>query len=133
MFKTKPTNTYSHRAFTLVEIMIVTLIITILLAIAIPNFVRARAASRQKSCVGNLRQIEAAKQQWAMNNNKGPSASPAWPADLVGPDKYIKGNIPTCPTTNVSYDPRTVNEETICPNATAPDGISGIDHVLDIP
>ncbi|MCL6624082.1 MAG: prepilin-type N-terminal cleavage/methylation domain-containing protein, partial [Fimbriimonadales bacterium] len=54
-----------RKGFTLVEIMIVVLIIGILLAIAIPNFMRARETSRTKSCISNLRQIDAAKEQWA--------------------------------------------------------------------
>ena len=53
--------------FTLVEIMIVVLIIGILLAIAVPNFMKARDTSRTKTCIANLRQIEAAKEQAAMD------------------------------------------------------------------
>lgn len=60
----------AERGFTLVEIMIVVLIIGILLAIAVPNFVRARESSRAKACVANLKQIDAAKEQWAMDFNK---------------------------------------------------------------
>jgi prepilin-type N-terminal cleavage/methylation domain-containing protein len=128
----------ARKAFTLVEIMIVVLIIGILLAIAVPNFVRARAASRQKACVANLRQIESAKQQWAMDNRQPPTASPAWPADLVSAggtatEKYIKGATPVCPTTGAAYAPNTVNTDATCPNATAPDGITGINHILNIP
>ena len=55
--------------FTLVEIMIVVLIIGILLAIAIPNFVQARESSRARACVANLKQIDSAKQQYLMTNN----------------------------------------------------------------
>lgn len=52
--------------FTLVEIMIVVLIIGLLAAIAIPSFVRARDRARTNSCINNLRQIEYAKETWAM-------------------------------------------------------------------
>jgi prepilin-type N-terminal cleavage/methylation domain-containing protein len=64
-----------RNGFTLVEIMIVVLIIGILLAIAIPNFVQARESSRAKSCVANLKQIDSAKQQYLMNNNATTFAS----------------------------------------------------------
>jgi prepilin-type N-terminal cleavage/methylation domain-containing protein len=55
-------------AFTLVEIMIVVLIIGILLAIAVPNFLQARESSRAKACIGNLKEIDTAKQEWLMDN-----------------------------------------------------------------
>ena len=41
-----------------------------LAAIAIPNFVKARATSQENACINNLRQIDAAKNQWALENNK---------------------------------------------------------------
>src|SRR5262252_7846765 len=56
--------------FTLVEIMIVVAIIGLLAAIAIPNFVKARQNSQTNACVNNLRQIDGAKQQWALENGK---------------------------------------------------------------
>ena len=61
----------SRRAgFTLIEIMIVGAIIGLLAAIAIANFVRARSTSQMNICINNLRQIDSAKQQWALQNNK---------------------------------------------------------------
>lgn len=82
------------KGFTLVEIMIVVLIIGILLAIAVPNFIKARENSRTRTCIANLRQIEAAKEQWAMENKKGSSDVPTW-ANLV--TDYMKAQ-PSCPS-----------------------------------
>src|SRR6266404_290129 len=62
--------------FTLVEIMIVVAIIGLLAAIAIPNFVKARQNSQTNACINNLRQIDGAKQQWALENGKTGSTSP---------------------------------------------------------
>ncbi len=83
--------------FTLVEIMIVVLIVGILLAIAAPNYVQAREATRRKSCIANLRRLMVAKQQWAMDNNREPTDTPDW-SDIVGSDKYIKGDPATFAT-----------------------------------
>ena len=52
--------------FTLVEIMIVVAIIGLLAAIAIPNFVKARTTSQKNACINNLRQYDAALQQYAL-------------------------------------------------------------------
>ena len=58
--------------FTLVEIMIVVAIIGLLAAIAIPNFVKARATSQANACINNLRQIDAAANQFALERAKRP-------------------------------------------------------------
>ena len=86
------------KGFTLVEIMIVVLIIGISLAIAVPNFIKARETSRTKSCIANLRQIDASKEQWAMDNNasNGSAVTGGMPT-LVGANGYMK-KTPTCPS-----------------------------------
>ena len=56
----------NQRGFTLVEIMIVVLIIGVLLAIAVPNFVTARQNSRVMNVMANLREIDYAKEHCAM-------------------------------------------------------------------
>jgi len=102
----------AERGFTLVEIMIVVLIIGILLAIAVPNFVRARESSRAKACVANLKQIQAAKEQWAMDTNAAPTATPT--KDNLTPN-YIK-SWPSCPARGTAddYEIRDLQNDPIC-------------------
>ncbi len=105
--------------FTLVEIMIVVLIIGILLAIAIPNFMKARETSRTNSCIANLKQVDAAVQQYAMDM-KLTSAGAVSVADLTGgADPYLRST-PTCPSGG-TYTLATVGAPITC-------GIAG--HVL---
>jgi prepilin-type N-terminal cleavage/methylation domain-containing protein len=85
-----------RHGFTLVEIMIVVLIIGILLAIAVPNFIKARESSRAKACIANLKQIDSAKEQWAMDNSKANGSAVVLATDLVGATLYIKST-PKCP------------------------------------
>ena len=80
--------------FTLVEIMIVVAIIGLLAAIAIPNFVKARTTAQTNACINNLRQIDGAKEQWALEKKKN-DLDACTSADVA---PYIKGNaMPKCP------------------------------------
>ena len=59
--------------FTLAELMITVAIIGLLAAIALPNFVHARTMSQANGCIENLRQMDAALQQMALENRLKPS------------------------------------------------------------
>jgi len=90
-------NSTRKAGFTLIEIMIVVAIIGLLAAIAIPNFVHARTTAQQNACINNLRQIDGAKQEWALENKATATATPT-PANI---QPYMGrgslGSLPTCP------------------------------------
>src|SRR2546423_3168037 len=77
--------------YTLLEIMIVVSIIGLLAAVAIPAFVKARDTAQLTGIFDNLRVIESAKDQWAMENKQGGGATVTWLADTTGISSYLKG------------------------------------------
>jgi prepilin-type N-terminal cleavage/methylation domain-containing protein len=113
--------------FTLVEIMIVVAIIGLLAAIAIPNFVKARSSSQANACINNLRKIDDAAQEFAMENAKKTGDTITYPGDL---SPYIKLNahnsIPGCPAggtynvPNVGTSPTCNLSTSITPNHVLP-------------
>jgi prepilin-type N-terminal cleavage/methylation domain-containing protein len=110
----------SKKGFTLVEIMIVVAIIGILAAIAIPNFIKSRKMSRAKACVSNLKQIDGAVQQWALEFKKAGTDTVAGTmnsdANLAG---YLRGAWSTCPANDSVYAGGfRVSGTPVCPNYT---------------
>jgi len=85
--------------FTLVEIMIVVAIIALLAAIAVPGFLRARKRSQASKILNDLRLIDSAVDQYAIENNKAGGSTVAvgaWTAYLKqGTALYNTGGHPT--------------------------------------
>jgi len=84
--------------------------IGLLAAIAIPNFVRARKTAQMNACINNLRQIDSAKQQWALENKKSPGDIPTHSEIAV-----LLPNLqfPVCPAGG-TYTINSAGEEPTC-------------------
>src|SRR3954463_16708513 len=74
--------------FTFVEIMIVVTIIGLLVAIAVPNYIKSRDNSRLNVIYNNLRVVEDAKEQWALETHQV-SGTPVASVNVVS--NYIRG------------------------------------------
>jgi prepilin-type N-terminal cleavage/methylation domain-containing protein len=100
--------------FTLVEIMIVVAIIGLLAAIAIPNFVKARSTSQQNACINNLRQMDGAMEQYALENKLNSTST----YTLSNLKVYIRltstGNLPACPAGGTYAAGSTVTNSPTC-------------------
>ena len=115
----------AKRGFTLVEIMIVVAIIGLLVAIAIPNFLRAREEARANSCVANLKQLEGAKERWAMSEGIATTVE-ATTGALV--PNYLK-IAPNCPSGG-TYTFGTINTVPTCSIGTNETDDDYDDHAL---
>jgi len=129
------------KGFTLVEIMIVVAIIGILIAIAVPGFIKARNTSRTNACQENMTKVDGAVQQYVLDENF-PDVETAgcdgtgWQGLVVGPDTYLRST-PECPAGPVGVDyvvatsaEVTAGDEPVqCPNGTAQGGTLP-DHIF---
>jgi len=80
-----------------------------MLAIAIPNFIKARQTSQAHLCINNLLRIDSAVQQWALQNKKETGATPS-EGDLK---PFLGGSFPVCPAAGV-YRINPVEEKPTC-------------------
>lgn len=102
------------QGFTLTELMIVVAIIGLLLAVSIPNVIRARDSSRVKICVRNLRTIDGAKSTWAFETRKTSTAIPT--TNDIAP--YLQySRMPDCPAAG-TYRVRSVQRYPSCSYAS---------------
>ncbi len=91
-----------RKGFTLVELMIVMLILGVLVALLLPNFLRARFKAFHSACMTNEKNIATALESYAADN------SGLYPTALVDlstgalEQRYI-AVLPTCPSSGVDY------------------------------
>ena len=62
-------------------VLLPAVVIPVVAAIAVPNFIKARGTAQENSCINNLRIIDGAKQMWALESKKTANEVPTW-ADL---------------------------------------------------
>ncbi|MBC8001924.1 MAG: prepilin-type cleavage/methylation domain-containing protein [Opitutaceae bacterium] len=98
--------------------MIVVIIIGLLAAVGIPNFMRSRTKTQREVCVKGLGVIEGAKQQWAIQNKKL-RGFPVTVSDII--DYVGNKTMPICPSSG-TYTIGSVGTKPTCSIA---------DHVLD--
>ena len=79
-----------HGGFTLVELMVVVAIIALLASIAVSNFIRGRKRSQATLILEDLRIIDSAIDQYAIEGNRSSGATVQW-ADI---QKYLKTGSP---------------------------------------
>ena len=113
--------TVARAGFTLLEIMIIVTIIGLLAAISVPNMLQARTTSQTNSCINNLRQIDAAIQQWALEKNQAAGALVGFDDIKVylGRSTGVTDGTLFCPsdpgkTFTTSYQPTTVDAKPTC-------------------
>ncbi len=109
---------YTRRGFTLVEIMIVVAIIALLASIAVPGFLRARKRSQASRIINDLRLLDSAVDQYAIETNKLTGMNPAF-SDLK---VYVKkGSVLYTTGKDIfghSYGPFTVDSIPSVPSAS---------------
>ena len=112
------------RGFTLVEIMTVMAIIALLAAIAIPGFLRARKRTQAAIVLDNLRLIDGAKDQYAVEYSKT-TGTP----DPVSLAPYIKRNIGLYNifASGTTTDPKILNISYMLNDYNSEPGVIGVD------
>ena len=88
-------NNKTKDAFTIVELLIVLAILSIILAIAVPGYIRAREEAHKNACIANLRQISTAIDQWIIEYKIAPGTAPS-ESDEDNIYSYLRGSRPKC-------------------------------------
>src|SRR5438128_10322010 len=111
-------------AFTLVEIMIVVAIIGLLAALAIPGFVKARKQSQGRRIINDARQMDAAIDQWALENGK--KDQDTIDTSATGAATYMKTTWPTQDLLANAYSYGKVGSNQVAISSTTKTALAGV-------
>lgn len=98
----------SSQSYAKVALLPAVVVPAALAGIAVPNFVKAREAAQRNACINNLRRIDAAKREWALENNKNNGDIPT--KEDLGP--YLR-RWPVCPSGG-TYSINPIGEPPTC-------------------
>lgn len=109
-----------------ISLAFLVVLVPLLAAIAIPNFVKAREVAQRNACINNLRQIDGAIQQFALENKKQ-ATDPVTLNDLT---PFLKTTL-VCPAGGTSLqDSYQVTDCQTAPTCIAPGGGAAHGHAL---
>ncbi len=124
-----------ERGFTLIEMMIVVAIIAILVAILVPNFMRARAQAQTAACEANLKEIATALELYQTDHQQYPNVTAATNVTSSEPNigSYLRQTPidPVAPAGNYTYqvtnpDTGTASYTITCPGSHDPATLTSI-------
>ncbi len=91
-----------RRGFTLIELMICIVIISLLAGIVFPHFVMVRSRARYVACISNIKNISTALESYFADKKVYPTVAEFKGTDFQGSSSYI--HTPKCPSTKLDYE-----------------------------
>ncbi len=85
----------NQKGFTLVEMLVVLLVVSILLLITVPNVTKHNSVIKNKGCDAMVKMVEAQVQAYQLEKNAIPTVQ------NLTEDEYLKGGIPACPNGDI--------------------------------
>ena len=102
---------WAGTGFSLIEMMVTVLLISILLAISVPNYNKSRLKSQKEACGASLAEMDTCKRMWALESKATDTNAPT-DSDLFGIGKFMSEK-PKCPG-NGTYTINAMNLKVSC-------------------